>query len=66
MYLITHIATASAWVYLQAELNALTGKVLRDFVFMALPFEPLTVERKFAADLFAENEFVYALFPNWI
>uniref|UniRef100_F1LAB9 39S ribosomal protein L39 n=1 Tax=Ascaris suum TaxID=6253 RepID=F1LAB9_ASCSU len=44
------------WKPSKAELNALTGKVLRDFVFMALPFEPLTVERKFAADLFAENE----------
>uniref|UniRef100_A0A915BBD6 39S ribosomal protein L39, mitochondrial n=1 Tax=Parascaris univalens TaxID=6257 RepID=A0A915BBD6_PARUN len=44
------------WRPSKAELDALTGKTLREFVVMALPFEPLTVERQFAIDLFAENE----------
>ncbi|VDM43536.1 unnamed protein product [Toxocara canis] len=43
------------WKPSKAELDILTRKVLRDFVYMALPFEPLIVPRKFAADLFAEN-----------
>ncbi|VDK21955.1 unnamed protein product [Anisakis simplex] len=34
----------------------MTRKVFRDYIYKALPFEPIRVPRMFAAELFAENQ----------